>query len=66
MGLTDANAEKVKNVLRDAKVYLEKARELDPNHEQTNWVYPLYRIYYALKDKAKMAEMEALDPSLKD
>ena len=66
MGLTDANAEKVKNVLRDAKVYLEKARELDPNHEQTNWVYPLYRIYYALKDKAKMAEMEALDPSLKE
>lgn len=66
MGLTKENAEKVKDVLREAKTYLEKTRELDPNHEQTNWVYPLYRIYYSLEDKAKMAEMEALDPSLKD
>lgn len=66
MGLSNENAEKVKNVLRDALVYLEKTRELDPNQEQTHWMYPLYRIYYSLKDKAKMAELEALDPSLKN
>jgi len=66
MGLTNENAEKVKNVLREALVYLEKTRELDPAREQTNWAYPLYRIYYSLGDKAKMAEIEAIDPSLKN
>ncbi len=66
MGLTPENAEKVKNVLRDALTYLEKTRELDPTREKTNWAYPLYRIYYSLGDKAKMAELEAIDPSLKD
>ena len=66
MNISKDNLEKVKNVLRDAQVYLEKTRELDPNHETTHWVYPLYRIYYTLGDKAKMAELEAIDPSLKD
>ena len=66
MNISKDNLEKVKNVLRDAQVYLEKTRELDPNHETTHWVYPLYRIYYTLGDKAKMAELEAVDPSLKD
>lgn len=66
MGLTNENAEKVKNVLREALTYLEKTRELDPNRESTNWAYPLYRIYYSLGNKAKMAELEAVDPSLKD
>ena len=66
MNISKDNLEKVKAVLRDAQVYLEKTRELDPNHETTHWVYPLYRIYYTLGDKAKMAELEAIDPSLKD
>lgn len=66
MALTKENSEKVKDVLREAKIYLEKTRELDPEHESTHWVYPLYRIYYSLGDKAKMAELEAIDPSLKD
>lgn len=64
-GLTNANAEKVKAVLREAQGYLEKARELDPDREKVNWAYPLYRIYYSLKNKEKMAEIEAVDPSLK-
>ena len=64
-GLTNENAEKVKVVLRDARDYLEKARELDPEREKVNWSYPLYRIYYSLQDKEKMAELEAIDPSLK-
>ena len=64
MGLTPENAEKVKAVLRDAKVYLEKTRELDPDQLQTKWGYPLYRIYYSLQEKDKMKELEAADPTL--
>ena len=64
MGLTPENAEKVKAVLKDAQVYLEKTRELDPDQLQTKWGYPLYRIYYSLGNKDKMKELEAIDPSL--
>ena len=59
-GLTVANANKVKEVLGQAKTYMEKARELDPTREKVNWAYPLYQIYYSLGDKAKSDEMEAL------
>ena len=65
MGLSKENAEKIKAVLKEGLVYLEKTRELDPDQQSTHWAYPLYRIYYTLGDKAKMAELEALDPSLK-
>ncbi len=64
-GLTKENAEKVKAILQDALVYLERARELDPNRDKVNWAYPLYRIYYTMQNKEKMAELEAIDPSLK-
>ncbi len=66
MNISNENLEKVKAVLKEALVYLEKTRELDPEREKTNWAYPLYRIYYSLKDQAKMKELEAIDPSLKD
>lgn len=59
-GLTQANAKKVTDILKEALTYLEKARELDPNREKVNWAYPLYQIYYSLKDNAKAAEMEKL------
>lgn len=59
-GLTKANADKVKAILEDAKVYLLKTREMDPNREKVNWVYPLYQIYYSLGDKANSAEMEKM------
>lgn len=59
-GLTPANATKVKAVLADAKTYMEKAQQLDPNREKVNWAYPLYQIYYGLGDKAKTAEMEKI------
>ncbi len=58
--LTKVNADKVKAVLTEAKGYLEKVRELDPNHEQVNWVYALYQIYYNLGEKAKADEMEKM------
>lgn len=64
MGLTPENLEKVKAVLRDAQVYLEKTREYDPDQLQTKWGYPLYRIYYSLGNKEKMAELEKIDPTL--
>jgi tetratricopeptide (TPR) repeat protein len=58
--LTKENADKVKAILGEAKVYLEKVRELDPNHEQVNWVYALYQMYYSLGDKAKADELEKM------
>ncbi len=64
MGLTPENLEKVKDVLREAQIYLEKTREFDPDQLQTKWGYPLYRIYYSLGNKEKMAELEAIDPTL--
>ena len=59
-GLTPENAEKVKAILAESKVFLEKTKELDPNREKVNWAYPLYQIYYSLGDEAKAAEMEKL------
>ena len=66
MRISNENAEKVKDVLREAMKYLEKTKELDPKHEQARWPYPLYRIYYTLGMKDKMAELEAIDPELKN
>lgn len=59
-GLTPANAKKVTDLLKESLTYLEKARELDPDRTKVNWAYPLYQIYYSLKDNAKAAEMEKL------
>ncbi len=58
--ITQQNLERVKDVLRESKTYLEKAQELDPARQKCNWAYPLYQIYYALGDQAKASEMEAL------
>lgn len=59
-GLTTANANKVKEILNEAKKYMEKARELDPDRNIVDWAYPLYQIYYSLGDNEKSAEMEKL------
>ena len=59
-GLTKANADKVKAILHDAREYLERSKELDPDREKVNWAYPLYQIYYSLGNKAKSDEMEKL------
>ena len=58
--LTTENANKIKAILNDAKTYLEKVRELDPNREQVNWAYALYQMYYSLGDSAKAAELESI------
>ena len=64
-GLTAENAEKVKAVLAEAQKFLERAQELDGDQMKVKWAYPLYRIYYSLQMKDKMAALEAIDPSLK-
>jgi tetratricopeptide (TPR) repeat protein len=58
--LTTANADKVKAVLNEAKEFLEKVREADPNRDQVNWAYALYQVYYSLGDTAKAAELEKI------
>lgn len=58
--LTVENANKIKAILTDAKTYLEKVRELDPNREQVNWAYALYQMYYSLGENDKASEVEAL------
>ncbi len=58
--LTVENANKIKAILSDAKTYLEKVRELDPNREQVNWAYALYQMYYSLGDNEKASELESL------
>lgn len=58
--LTVENANKIKAILSDAKVYLEKVRELDPDRKTVNWAYALYQMYYSLGDNEKASELESL------
>lgn len=46
--ISKANQAKVLDVLKDAMKYFERARELDPEHQQVNWPYLLYRTYNAV------------------
>lgn len=58
--LTVANANKVKAILEEAKTYLLKAKDLDPERKTVNWAYALYQVYYSLGDKANSATYEKL------
>ena len=58
--LTVDNANKIKAILTDAKTYLEKVRELDPDRKTVNWAYALYQMYYSLGDNEKANELESL------
>ena len=58
--LTNADADKVKAVLGEAKEYLEKVREADPDREQVNWAYAPYQVYYSLGDTEKASELEKI------
>ena len=62
--ITNENREKVAEVVKKAEGYYLRAKELDPDRESCNWAYPLYQIYYFLRDEAKQKEIEAIDPSL--
>ena len=58
--MSNDNYNKVRTIVEEAKGYMEKARELDPTRERVDWAYPLYQVYYSLKDEAKASEMEQL------
>ncbi len=58
--LTIANVKKVNGILEEAKTYLLKAKELDPERKTVNWAYALYQVYYSLKDTANANAMEKL------
>ena len=62
--ITNENREKVAVVVKQAKDFYLRARELDPSRDTCNWAYPLYQIFYWLKDEAGMKELESVDPSL--
>ena len=51
-----------KALYTESKDYLERAQNVDPNRQQSNWAYPLYQCYYKLygADDARTKEMEAM------
>lgn len=56
-----ATYEEQKEQLKESVVYLEKAREMDPYCDESNWKYPLYQCYYTLygADDSRTQELEA-------
>ena len=48
----------MKSLLKESVVYLEKARDLDPNRDEANWAYPLYQCYYTLYGEADSRTQE--------
>lgn len=56
-----ATYEEQKEQLKESVVYLEKAREMDPYCDESNWTYPLYQCYYTLygADDSRTQELEA-------
>ncbi|MBR5654429.1 MAG: hypothetical protein IKX22_10160 [Prevotella sp.] len=53
--------EQIRPIFEEARENLEMAKQLDPNREQANWAYPLYRCYYSLygEDDARTKAAEA-------
>ena len=51
-----------KKLYTESMGYLEKAKELDPNRDKTNWAYPLYQCYYLVyaANDPRTLEMEKL------
>lgn len=46
--IPEAAKAQIEPVFKEAEGYLEKAKQLDPNREKSQWAYPLYRVYYRL------------------
>ena len=53
--------EQIRPIFEEARENLEMAKQLDPNKEQANWAYPLYRCYYSLygEDDQRTKDAEA-------
>ena len=57
--LTMAQYNSIIPMIKESCTFLEKARQIAPDRKDL-WAYPLYTVYYALKNTAKTAEMEKL------
>lgn|SRR5574344_68783 len=55
-GLTTVNYNKIIAIEKESLSYLEKARSISPDRSD-QWAYPLYTVYYTLKDN-RYKEME--------
>lgn len=51
-----------KELYKESLGYLEKAKEVDPDRQQSNWAYPLYQCYYSLygANDSRTKEMEGM------
>jgi hypothetical protein len=60
--LINNNINAQKTLYNESMGYLEQARDVDPNREQSNWAYPLYQCYYALygSDDSRTQEIQKL------
>ncbi len=60
--LTNENMDKFKGMLEESKTYMEKCKNIDPDHEKVNWPYPLYQIYYILygDNDSRTQELKAI------
>lgn len=58
----NGNPAQQKELYTESAGYLEKARDVDPNRQQSNWTYPLYQCYYALygADDSRTKELESM------
>ena len=56
--MTPENETKVIAVFKEARDFMLKAKEMDPDRTTVNWAYPLYQIYYGMNDEAGKKEME--------
>lgn len=57
----NGNVAQQKAIYQESMGYLEKARDLDPDRNMSNWAYPLYQCYYTLKpDAPETKELESM------
>ena len=56
------NADQQKQLFKESLGFLERAKQLDPNREKSNWAYPLYQSYYVVYggNDARTKELENL------
>lgn len=58
----NGNPAEKKQLYTESMGYLEKAKQVDPNRQQSNWAYPLYQCYYTLygANDSRTKELEGL------
>lgn len=58
--LNKKDMKKVLSVFKDSKVFLEKARVLDPTCETVDWKKALYQVYYVLGERKKTQAIKSI------